>query len=885
MRVGRFLVQGVDVWLNNPRRPLEASGTSGMKAAQNGVPNLSASSTAGGTRAMPSDNGWAIGGRETNPDEERPGLGRRPGPVSAARGGPRPALLRPQAPACPLRWIEVMRRSMATTLWRFSTTRMLQEYVEQLYLPAAGVEVVSTGPSPGRDRGRLTDRGAADLAGPHAPQPPAGRELRLGLRGGLRARVRADARRPRAASRASACRCTTPGPSSTGSSPSAPRRSSACAPWPSAARSRSSAAASTSPCWRRCRSATGSASSRAWATSSSAGSGVGPRGAWLAERVWEPDLPTSLVAGRLRVDDPRRRPLPRRGDPRGGPLGPVHDRGPGAAPARSSGRSRGCATGSRSATSTRSSATCATTPADAGDRVGMMGDDGEKFGAWPSTWEHCWGDGRWVERFFEALEANARLADDDDPVGVARWPSTRSVASTSRPARTPRWASGRCPRRRASPSPSILHRAQAADRPEARWLRGAFWRNFQVKYREINDLHKQMLRTSDAVDRDARWPGPRAGPRPPLPGPVQRLLLARPVRRHLHQPHAARDLRAPDRGRGPRRDRDGSLRGAELRDLDIDGIDEVRLADARPGRDGRPGRGRRHRRLGHPAGPPRPDRGHAPAARRRTTSCCVATRPRWPPVCGVATVSDDGDDGDAPASIHDVIRTTEPGLDRYLAVRPVRAPLRTRPVPPGRHDAGGLGTGRGRRSSATRSRAATPSTRSVPGTSSRDARRRSGAVDGRGHQDDHARRRPPVADRSSSTSSCGTSTAHRSTRACGIEWTLTMLGGGGNPSAWWEVDGARQGHDTAGDRDRPDHHRPGQRLHRRGDPSRPWIPRPTRGGRPSRPCRTPRTASSACTRAAACCSRGRSVSAPGESIRRSVRHAVTTAHDRTAEGA
>ena len=46
---------------------------------------------------------------------------------------------------------------------------------------------------------------------------------------------------------------------------------------------------------------------------------------------------------------------------------------------------------------------------------------------------------------------------------------------------------------------AILKDAKARDLPEARWLRGAFWRNFQVKYREINDLHKQMLRTSDAV--------------------------------------------------------------------------------------------------------------------------------------------------------------------------------------------------------------------------------------------------------------------------------------------------------------------------------------------------------------------------------------------------
>ena len=45
-----------------------------------------------------------------------------------------------------------------------------------------------------------------------------------------------------------------------------------------------------------------------------------------------------------------------------------------------------------------------------------------------------------------------------------------------------------------------LHRARDKGRPEARWMRGGFWRNFQVKYREINDLHKQMLRVSSKVD-------------------------------------------------------------------------------------------------------------------------------------------------------------------------------------------------------------------------------------------------------------------------------------------------------------------------------------------------------------------------------------------------
>ncbi|MGZ6269737.1 MAG: alpha-glucan family phosphorylase, partial [Candidatus Limnocylindrales bacterium] len=68
MRIARFLVQGVDVWLNNPRRPMEASGTSGMKAAANGVINLSVLDGWWG-EGWTGDNGWAIGGRETTPDE------------------------------------------------------------------------------------------------------------------------------------------------------------------------------------------------------------------------------------------------------------------------------------------------------------------------------------------------------------------------------------------------------------------------------------------------------------------------------------------------------------------------------------------------------------------------------------------------------------------------------------------------------------------------------------------------------------------------------------------------------------------------------------------------------------------------------------------------
>jgi glycogen phosphorylase len=140
IRVGRFLVQGVDVWLNNPRRPLEASGTSGMKAAQNGVPNVSVLD-GWWDEGFTEDNGWAIGGREMNPDESAQDWADAQDLYRILENEIIPRYYTRDATGLPPEWIEVMRRSMATTLWRFSTTRMLHEYTEQLYLPAAGVPV------------------------------------------------------------------------------------------------------------------------------------------------------------------------------------------------------------------------------------------------------------------------------------------------------------------------------------------------------------------------------------------------------------------------------------------------------------------------------------------------------------------------------------------------------------------------------------------------------------------------------------------------------------------------------------------------------------------------------------------------------------------------
>jgi starch phosphorylase len=147
MRIARFLVQGVDIWLNNPRRPLEASGTSGMKAAANGVVNVSVLD-GWWDEGWTGDNGWAIGGRETNPDEGAKDWADAMDLYRLLENEIVPRYYQRDRNGLPHGWLDVMRRSMSTTLWRFSSTRMLQEYTERLYLPAAGVKPPAKGAKP-----------------------------------------------------------------------------------------------------------------------------------------------------------------------------------------------------------------------------------------------------------------------------------------------------------------------------------------------------------------------------------------------------------------------------------------------------------------------------------------------------------------------------------------------------------------------------------------------------------------------------------------------------------------------------------------------------------------------------------------------------------------
>jgi starch phosphorylase len=139
VRIARFLVGGVDLWLNNPRRPLEASGTSGMKAAINGVPSLSILD-GWWDEGFSGENGWAIGGRETGGDDAE---------QDEVDAGEIYRLLEEEivprfferADGLPAEWLAVMRSAIAAALWPFSTARMLTEYVDRLYLPAVRTPV------------------------------------------------------------------------------------------------------------------------------------------------------------------------------------------------------------------------------------------------------------------------------------------------------------------------------------------------------------------------------------------------------------------------------------------------------------------------------------------------------------------------------------------------------------------------------------------------------------------------------------------------------------------------------------------------------------------------------------------------------------------------
>lgn len=134
--IARFLVRGVDVWLNNPRRPMEASGTSGMKAAVNGVLNMS---TFDGwwCEGYTNDGGWIIGDSETYKDCDYQDLVESQSMYNMLENEVIPLFYSRTADNLPRAWIRRVKNSIKWIAPRFNTHRMVAEYTRRFYEPSA----------------------------------------------------------------------------------------------------------------------------------------------------------------------------------------------------------------------------------------------------------------------------------------------------------------------------------------------------------------------------------------------------------------------------------------------------------------------------------------------------------------------------------------------------------------------------------------------------------------------------------------------------------------------------------------------------------------------------------------------------------------------------
>ncbi len=137
--VGRELVKGVDVWLNNPRRPHEASGTSGQKASLNGVPNLSILD-GWWPEAYNGRNGWAIGEEREYDNQDEQDWNDAQSLYYLLEEEVAPAFYERDATGVSTRWVQICKEAIATCAPQFSMRRMVADYTNMFYMPAATIK-------------------------------------------------------------------------------------------------------------------------------------------------------------------------------------------------------------------------------------------------------------------------------------------------------------------------------------------------------------------------------------------------------------------------------------------------------------------------------------------------------------------------------------------------------------------------------------------------------------------------------------------------------------------------------------------------------------------------------------------------------------------------
>jgi starch phosphorylase len=137
INVCRHLIQGVDVWLNNPRRPLEASGTSGQKVVLNGGLNCSILD-GWWAEAFDGRNGFAIGRGETHAQDQITDQRDAAALYDVLEKEVIPLFYDRDSDGLPREWIRMMKNSISSLAWRFSAHRMVMDYARACYVPAAG---------------------------------------------------------------------------------------------------------------------------------------------------------------------------------------------------------------------------------------------------------------------------------------------------------------------------------------------------------------------------------------------------------------------------------------------------------------------------------------------------------------------------------------------------------------------------------------------------------------------------------------------------------------------------------------------------------------------------------------------------------------------------
>ncbi len=401
--------------------------------------------------------------------------------------------------------------------------------------------------------------------------------------------------------------------------------------------------------------------------------GTTPTGMWLAERVWEPGLPhslvdagmqwtivddTHLIASGLSADDLYGYYLTEDDGRPFGVFASLYDLRytvPWRPVVEAITFLRGLAD----------------THTGGAPPIAVMGDDGEKFGAWPGTYNSMWVQG-YVDELFSAFEENSEWLTTMPLSEYQRtYPAKgRVYLPTASYVEMSEWV---LPAAAGAELETLRHQMEKEQPEIARWMRGGFWRSFMTKYPEINRLHKRMLRThakvhaARAVDGIAGDGGLRELYRGQNNDSYWHGIFGGIYMNHMRAETTHRLLRAEIAADAILHEGEANWFSHELRDLDADGQPELLIT------------GQHQNLLLDPAEGgmlqqwdirrPALNALDTLARRQEAYHATVRDHAKDAEIGEMPETGEEGGDAEAgePANIHSIIRFREAGLDDYLA--------------------------------------------------------------------------------------------------------------------------------------------------------------------------------------------------------------------------